>query len=294
MRSFGVSVLLTLFLAGCSSGTSSGGIGPGGGSGGGSAGLNGVGGSAGLGSSGSWTGGATSFGGSAGGGVGGTGAVSAGGGGNTPNTGVTVSGSVSIVNAPGGSSTSVILADAATFNLDAPLPQAPSGPRVAGVTSSWSIPDVPDGSYYVLVGFENDGLVLDPDPLSPQILQLAVTGSDVAISTSFKLTGAVEVLAPDAGATVSDPITFQWQESTSPDHYEVRVFDVTGFEVWADVSIPPAPGTVSIPYAGPALVGGQLYRWEVTAVGGFSGAPISVSEDLRGTFTYSSAPQALW
>ena len=79
-----------------------------------------------------------------------------------------VSGSVSIVNAPGGSMTSVVLVVASTFNEAMKRGEVPPGLRapkagVPSVSGAFAIDGVPDGNYVVLAAFENDSLVRDPD-----------------------------------------------------------------------------------------------------------------------------------
>jgi len=75
----------------------------------------------------------------------------------TPLTAVT--GSVNIVNASGGLTTSVILAVASTFDAKAIRGEAPAGLRAANVSGAFRIEGVPAGRYAVLAAYENDQLV---------------------------------------------------------------------------------------------------------------------------------------
>ncbi|HLV67123.1 MAG TPA: hypothetical protein VKY73_14985 [Polyangiaceae bacterium] len=80
----------------------------------------------------------------------------------------TVTGNVQIVNAAGGSATSVILVVEDTFDRDAARGEVPRGlraPRTGSpnVTGAFTITGVPVGRYVVLAAYENDALVRDPN-----------------------------------------------------------------------------------------------------------------------------------
>jgi hypothetical protein len=207
------------------------------------------------------------------------GSAGAGGGG-----GHTVSGDVQIVNPGSGTSTSVILAPT-SFEPSAASLAPPPGPRVDQVTGSFAIPNVPDGKYFVLVAWENDGLVLDP---STALVTITVAGGDLNAG-SFKVTGALEIVSPDGGQTVGGSPTFTWQDDAGEDHYELRLFDQGGALVHYDLQIPGVTGnaTVSAQYQGPPLYSGMTYQFQVTSIGS-SGFPLSRTENLRGVFV--SAP----
>jgi hypothetical protein len=210
----------------------------------------------------------------------------------------TVTGSVNIVNAPGGSVTSVVLVVRDTFNTTLERGEVPRGLRAGNVTGAFTISNVPDGEYVVLVAFENDGLVRDPDPniAGTQIVNISVPmgGSRmVALPTSFKVTGALGVRSPgrDAPEAVTGTPTFRWDDDSSEDGYEVRVFDAFGRMVWENTMLPGVSGggEVSVTYGGPALMPGMYYQFRATSFrnrGGMgrSRAPISRTEDLHGVF----------
>jgi hypothetical protein len=200
-----------------------------------------------------------------------------------------VTGKISLVNAGGGSVTSVILAVDETFNDAVARGEAPPGLRVEGVTSDFRIEGVPDGRYVVLAAFENDKLVRDPDQSigGTQIVRITVAGADVALADSFKVTGALDVMSPDKEATVSGTPHFSWADDSGEDHYEVRVFDAFGNKVWENLGIPGVSGNknVSVDYGGPALTSGLLYQFRATSIKR-GGTAISATEDLRGTFVY--------
>jgi sarcosine oxidase gamma subunit len=207
-----------------------------------------------------------------------------------------VSGSVNIVNAPGGSATSVVLVVASTFNEVTVRGEVPRGLRTPktgspNVNGSFTISGVPDGTYKVLAAFENDGLVRDPDTniAGTQIVEVTVSGNATTLPTSFKITGALDVVSPgngDVPTEISGTPTLVWADDSSEDYYTVEVFDSFGNVVWSDPNVPgvSGSGTVSVVYGGPALEPGRTYQFRAMswrdATGGAS--PISTTEDLRG------------
>jgi hypothetical protein len=210
-----------------------------------------------------------------------------------------ISGNVQIVNAPGGSMTSVVLVVESTFNdtfvrgevgrgLRTPLSGAPN------VTGDFSIPNVPPGKYVVLAGFENDGLVRDPDPniAGTQIahVEMPNPGQAVEVTTAFKVTEALAVVSPGAEGPegVSGTPSFVWKDDSSEDFYSVVVYDAYGNLTWENQDVPSQSGgeNVTVMYGGPALTPGMYYQFRATSwrsPGGMPG-PISQTEDLRGVF----------
>ncbi|MGK4003942.1 carboxypeptidase-like regulatory domain-containing protein [Sorangium sp. So ce1036] len=218
----------------------------------------------------------------------------------------TLSGTINIVDAPGGATTSVVLAVASTFNDTFVRGEVPRGLRTPlsgppSVSGEFSISGVPAGKYVVLAAFENDDLVRDPDPniAGTQLVTIEMPGpgEDIALPTSFKITEALRVIGPgatDAEAVTSAP-TLRWEDDASEDFYTVVVYNAYGELVWcladdegcAGPSIPGASGggEISVEYGGP-LDPGMYYQFRVTswrAPGGSPG-PISTTEDLRGVF----------
>ncbi|MFO7566976.1 MAG: hypothetical protein R6X02_30305 [Enhygromyxa sp.] len=210
----------------------------------------------------------------------------------------TVSGSVNIVNAPGGSATSVVLIPSALFSEVfefGPVPfglRAPEPGEAASVTSAWSITGVPVGTYKVIASLENDLLVRDPDTsiAGTEILEITVAaGEDLTLQDSFKVTEALAVVGPgrDGPEEVSGTPTFVFADDSSEDQYEVVVHDALGNEIWRDDQVPGVSGsaTVSVEYGGPALTPGMYYRFRATSYK--MGTPLSRTEDLRGVFVYT-------
>jgi hypothetical protein len=202
-----------------------------------------------------------------------------------------VSGSIQIVNGGIGNVTSVVLAVEETFNMTAARGEVPKGLRIGGVTGAFTIPAVPDGKYVVLAAFENDDLVRDPDMSigGTQIVHITVAGADQMLADSFKVTGALAVVSPgaDKQEVVSGMPTFTWADDSSEDHYEVRLFDAFGNNVWENLTVPAVSGstTVAVPYAGPALLPGMIYQFRALSIKG-GGTAISATEDLKGVFVY--------
>jgi hypothetical protein len=207
----------------------------------------------------------------------------------------TVAGTVNIVNASGGSMTSVVLVVASTFNEALKRGEVPPGLRAPrgdapSVSGAFTIADVPDGQYVVLAAFENDGLVRDPDTAigGTQIQRATVGdgGRQVTLSAGFKLTGALAVVSPGAGdapeVMTSNP-TFSWKDDSSEDRYVLEVIDGNGTVIWMRELPRVTGGDVNVPYEGPALTKGKLYQFRATSYRK-NNIPISQTEDLRGVF----------
>lgn len=205
----------------------------------------------------------------------------------------TVSGSVNIVDAPGGSSTSVILVVASTFVETVARGETPSGLRAAPVSGAFSIEAVPPGRYAVLAAFENDGLVRDPDEgiAGTAIVFIDVAGSTVDITEAFKVTGALAVISPGAEGLeeVSAAPELVWEQDASEDGYHLRVYDAFGTVVHEDLTIGPGAGSQPMRYdlaaAGVTLEPGMIYQFRAWSHG--RGSRISATEDLRGVFLFS-------
>lgn len=210
-------------------------------------------------------------------------------------SGVSVTGSVNIVNAPGGARTSVVLVPVAAFNETLERGEVPPGLRAPesgapSVSGAFSIDGVPDGTYKVLAAFENDDLVRDPDPgiAGTQIVEISVAGASVALPESFKITEALAVVSPgggDAPDKVTGNPTFTWKDDSSEDKYTVELFDGKGNVVLPPTDVPAASGSgnVTFTYPGtPALVKGEYYQFRATSWR--KGGPIATTEDLKGVF----------
>jgi hypothetical protein len=203
-----------------------------------------------------------------------------------------VSGNVNIVNAPGGSMTSVVMIVESTFNDALKRGETPPGLRAPdsgtpSISGAFSIAGVPDGRWVVLAAFENDALVRDPDTqiAGTQIVHIQVAGGSIELPTSFKITEALRVISPgaaDAPEEVTGMPVFKWADDSSEDRYTVELFDWKGTVVMPATQMPSVSGgDVSFTYTG-ALTPGGYYQFRATSWR--KQAPISTTEDLRGVF----------
>jgi hypothetical protein len=203
-----------------------------------------------------------------------------------------VSGTVQIVNAPGGSQTSVILVIESTFDEILARGQTVPGLRdpepgtVPSVTGEYAFEGVPAGRYVILAAFENDNLVRDPDISigGTSILHIEVQPGMTTTVEGFKVTEALPIIGPGAGEAeaVTEAPTFSWADDSSEDQYQVEVFDAFGNLIWGETIEGVSGGDPTLAYGGPALVPGMYYQFRVTSLK--DGTPISRTEDLEGVF----------
>ena len=205
----------------------------------------------------------------------------------------TLSGRVQIVNPGAGNGTSIVLIVESTFDPTTNRGQgvfglrAPAPGIAPNVTGDFAIPGVPKGDYVVLAGFEDDFLVRDPDTCiggTGIVSQTIVSGQDVTLQDSFKITGALDVIAPGANGveTVGATPILSWVDDSSEDEYQVTVRDAQGLLMWS-TTIPGVSGAdVSVTYAGTPLEVGNYYQFRATSVK--QGCELSQTEDLKGVF----------
>jgi hypothetical protein len=216
----------------------------------------------------------------------------------------TVDGSLSIVNAPGGSATSVVLVPVSVYNETlerGPVPvglRVPDPPLAPNVSGQFGFSGVPSGTYKVLVAFENDRLVRDPDEgiAGTAILEITVgMGEQLDLQDGFKVTEALQVFGP--GADMPEEVDAQpvltWADDSSEDGYELKVYNALGDLTW-ETMVPGVSGSdqVEVPYEGPALEPGMYYQFRATSFrdqGGGEILYISRTEDLRGVFVTGEA-----
>ncbi len=216
----------------------------------------------------------------------------------------TVTGSLSIVNAPGDSATSVVLVPASVYNAAlerGPVPlglRDPPPPATPDVSGQFTLTGVPAGTYKVLVAFENDLLVRDPDEgiSGTQIQEITLTaGQMLPVAEGFKVTEALTIVGPgkDLPEAVEATPTFVWADDSSEDGYDVVVYDALGNLVW-ETEVPGVSGSdnVELPYGGPALLPGMYYQFRVTSWREVQNKRLNISrtEDLRGVFFTGEAP----
>ncbi len=198
-----------------------------------------------------------------------------------------VSGTLTFINAPGGSATSVELFVASTFDPELDLGDTPYGLRASGVGSAWTIDGVAPGNYLAVAAVDDDLLVLDPDDSVAgsglQLVVVAGAGAPVALASSLKVTGAIAIVGPGASGpeAIGAAPTLTWTDAAAEDYYVASVVDARGALVWESANV---VGT-SVLYAGP-LEAGIQYRFRVTAYRdvGDTTIPLGVSEHYRGVF----------
>jgi hypothetical protein len=204
-----------------------------------------------------------------------------------------VTGTVQIVNPEAGKGTSYILVVESTFDGALFRGETPPGLRAPEGTElvdsgSLMIEGVPVGSYKVLGAFENDQLVRDPDEGqgNTDIVRVEVTAGQSVEAPSFKITGALDVIAP--GAEGPDEVTgtpvFSWVDDSGEDGYHIEVFDTFGEMIWEDPFIDKFTGSdPEVPYGGPPLESGMYYQFRATSYD-TNGRLLSRTEDLKGVF----------
>jgi hypothetical protein len=114
-------------------------------------------------------------------------------------------------------------------------------------------------------------------------------GADQVLDQSFKVTGALAVESPGANdiETITDAKpTFTWEDDSSEDEYEVKLYNALGEQVWSTKG-PFDPGgdaPASVQYDGPSLLPGMIYQFRAVSIKGM--VPISSTEDLKGVFLF--------
>ncbi len=198
--------------------------------------------------------------------------------------GAALAGSVQIVNAPGGSRTSVVLFVASTFDAEFAGGAAPPGLRAGDVTGGFTIAGVPPGRYVVLAAFEDDLLVRDPDTCigGTAIVTVDVAADDLTLDESFKVTEALAIITPAPGAAVTGTPVFSWVDDSSEDLYRIRVVDSFGIEVWSTETPGVSGEDPMVTYGGEPLRSGMYYQVRVQSVR--NACELSQTEDLAGVF----------
>lgn len=217
----------------------------------------------------------------------------------TADTPGSLSGQISIVNGGSGTKTSIVAFVESTFDpvtgrgapppgIRAPLTGAPD------VTGAFTIEGIPPGRYVIVAAFENDNLVRDPDHCisgTADVHAQVTAGQPTAIGTTFKVTGALDVVSP--GAMQAEAVTtapaLRWADDSSEENYVVEVFDAFGQRVWNTTIAGVSGGSPMIAYGGP-MASGMYYQFRVTSTRTQGSGPtamtceIARTEDLRGVF----------
>ncbi len=194
--------------------------------------------------------------------------------------------------------TSVILVIASTF--DPTLGRGVSVPKLRaaniGGGQTFTIGGVPDGTYRVLGGFENDGLVFDTGGGASPPPTITVAGGTVTVPQPFKMTGAVTLASTSSVAfptltapfgdvapvtvTASATPTFAWDAYPSTSFYDVDLFDELGTAVASASNV---TGTTWQPDLS-AIPANAYYQLRVRAFQLPGPLLASQSEDLLGVF----------
>ncbi len=210
----------------------------------------------------------------------------------------TITGGVNLVDASGRTAEPVVvLALASTHEVPAGLQSGTPGQR-------FNLAGIPPGTYDILASYNNDGLVVDPDPQQlPRPIRITLPddapGGTLDVG-AFKITGAVDLNSPgkelNEAPIPAAGLTFDWVDDAGEDFYSVEVFDAFGTRIWGADPISTSTGGTeptfvarnvhTLVYAGPALDPGATYQWRVTSYTNTPvQKPISRSENLRGIFT---------
>lgn len=170
-------------------------------------------------------------------------------------------------------------------------------------TRSYTLNNVPDGTFTAIASLQTDGYVLDPDSVvkfgEPKVKVLGgvaypfVAGVQSVSpgNLNFDVTGAVTLVPPVIAAGA---VTFRWNAYPSTKNYVLEVTDENGKFVWGGKA--PVAGSdyavgtatqATYPATAPTLNG--TYRVRINASVDSNTAPfytlISATEDLEGVFT---------
>jgi hypothetical protein len=180
----------------------------------------------------------------------------------------------------------------------------------ASVNQSYSLSNIPNGTYIARATYKNDERVMDPDRIAkfgePVI---TITGNNT-IELTFDITGSVTVSSPSNPSAITKPFetnsttpTFEWTAYSSTSDYVIEVIDAsTGAVIWGGfdktgelpvkkIIIPSSQTSIAFNSDGNALVSaltpGKIYRWRVFASKDDQNATtgwtlISASEDQMG------------
>ena len=103
-----------------------------------------------------------------------------------------------------------------------------------------------------------------------------------------RVTGALDVVSPGADGIemVTGTPKFAWEDDSSEDAYNVKLFDALGNLVWEKEGNfdPGGSADATVDYDGPALMPGMIYQFRAGSIK--AKVPISSTEDLKGVFVY--------
>ncbi|MBI5217924.1 MAG: carboxypeptidase regulatory-like domain-containing protein [Bacteroidia bacterium] len=173
---------------------------------------------------------------------------------------------------------------------------------------SYTINNVPNGTFIARASYENDSYVVDPDWIL-KFGEPTLTINNNTVSLNFSVTGAISLTSPTNDASSTQPVqitttspVFTWNSYPSTDDYIIEVSDVNGVVIWGgftkngnvitkNISIPKTQTSITFnsdDLATQALQTNRIYRWKIYASkddnSSLGWKLISSSEDQRGLF----------
>ncbi|GAA0894313.1 hypothetical protein GCM10009122_39940 [Fulvivirga kasyanovii] len=184
------------------------------------------------------------------------------------------------------------------------------------VSLSYTLANIPDGTYIARATYDNDQRVMDPDRIAKFGEPVVTFSGGNAITLTFDITGSITLNSPTNEPTTTQPVevtsttpTFEWTAYSSTSDYVIEVVDIsTGNVVWGgfdnsgadpvkNIVIPSSQKSIQFNVDGNAsiaeLVVGRTYRWKVYASKNDQNSPvgwtlISSSEDQLGLIKVSN------
>lgn len=237
---------------------------------------------------------------------------------NTSSATVTASTETSSVNlsmtsgASGSVSGTITFLATGNIEVDVALTHPATHETIPGLTTltssgTYSLKNVPSGTFLARASYRNDEKVVDPDWILKNG-EPTVTVSTTNAQRDFSVTGALLLSSPTNAASTTHPLTidsasptFSWNAYASADDYVIEVTNSNGKVIWGgfsgsgltltkNISIPKAQTSITYNSDGNAtesLQPGRVYRWKIYASKNDNTTIpawklISSSEDQRG------------
>ncbi|WP_238354291.1 MSCRAMM family protein [Fulvivirga marina] len=184
------------------------------------------------------------------------------------------------------------------------------------VSLSYTLTNIPDGTYIARATYDNDERVMDPDRIAKFGEPIVTFSGGNSLTLTFDITGSITINTPTNEATTTQPVeitsttpTFEWTAYSSTSDYVIEVMDIsTGTIVWGgfdnsgadpvkNIVIPSSQKSIQFNSDGNAsiaeLIVGRTYRWKVYASKDDQNSPvgwtlISSSEDQLGLIKVSN------
>lgn len=152
------------------------------------------------------------------------------------------------------------------------------------VGASYTLPNVPDGTYIGRASFENDSIVMDPDWIVKNGGEPEAVVAGANLTLDFSVTGAVNLLSPTNPSESVQPVEvrldtlrFTWEQYPSSSDYVIEVINSSGIVIWGgfssdwsqkNIAIPSSQTSVEYNFDASAsddLEIGKTYRWRIYA-----------------------------